>query len=294
MPVFSAYDGTELACRELGEGPPLVCLPGGPMQDSIYLGDLGGLSAHRRLIMLDLRGTGRSAVPENPASYRCDRLVDDVEALREHLGLDRLDLLGHSAGTNLAVLYAARHPKRVGRLALITPSVGALGITVTGEMRIRTARSRRDEPWFPEAFAALEELVAGRAGADTFQAIAPFWHGRWDEAARAHRAAEDGQRNAEAAAVFAAEGAFDPVGTREAIARLASPVLVLAGEVDLNSPPPAMAELSALFPHAQLVVQPGAGHFPWLDDAKQFAATTEAFLSQGTTSTTPIPKGRPS
>lgn len=279
MSAFSAYDGTKLACRVLGEGPPLICLPGGPMQDSVYLGDLGGLSAHRRLIMLDLRGTGRSAVPEDPASYRCDRLVDDVEALREHLGLDRLDLLGHSAGTNLAALYAARHPERVGRLALITPSVAAVGITVTGDVRVETARLRQDEPWFPEAFAALEALVAGRAGADTFQAIAPFWYGRWDEAARAHRAAEDGQRNADAAAVFAAEGAFDPAATRAALARLASPVLVLAGEADLNSPPPAMAELSGLFPHAELVVQPGAGHFPWLDDADRFMATTEAFLT---------------
>uniref|UniRef100_A0AAU2ACU3 Alpha/beta hydrolase n=1 Tax=Streptomyces sp. NBC_00093 TaxID=2975649 RepID=A0AAU2ACU3_9ACTN len=279
---FTAYDGTELACRVLGEerdGPPLVCLPGGPMQDSVYLGDLGGLSAHRRLITLDLRGTGRSAVPQDPASYRCDRLVADVEALREHLGLDRLDLLGHSAGTNLALLYAARHPERVGRLALITPSVLALGITIAGDVRVATARLRRDEPWFPEAFAALEALVAGQASADTFQAIAPFWYGRWDEAARAHRAAEDRQRNDEAAAVFASEGAFDPAATRAALARLASPVLVLAGEVDLNSPPPAMTEIPGLFPHAELIVQPGAGHFPWLDDAKQFAATAEAFLS---------------
>lgn len=279
MSVFSAYDGTKLACRVLGEGPPLICLPGGPMQDSVYLGDLGGLSAQRRLIMLDLRGTGRSAVPEDPASYRCDRLVDDVEALREHLGLDRLDLLGHSAGANLAVLYAARYPERVARLALITPSVMAVGITVTGDVRVETARLRRDEPWFPEAFAALKSLVAGRAGADAFQAIAPFWYGRWDEAARAHRAAEEGQRNDDAAAVFATEGAFDPAATRTALARLAAPVLVLAGEFDLNSPPPATAELSALFPHAEPVVQPGAGHFPWLDDADRFVATTEAFLT---------------
>jgi proline iminopeptidase len=83
------------------------------MQDSIYLGELGGLSAHRQLIMMGPRGSGQSATPEDAASYRCDRLVDDVEALREHLDLDPLDLLSHSAGTNLAALYVGRHPEQV-------------------------------------------------------------------------------------------------------------------------------------------------------------------------------------
>jgi pimeloyl-ACP methyl ester carboxylesterase len=77
---------------------------------------------------------------------------------------------------------------------------------------------------------------------------------------------------------FGAEGAFDPKATRAALARLAAPVLVLAGEVDLNSPPRAMAEYAELFTHARLVIQPGAGHFPWLDDPDQFVATTAAFL----------------
>ncbi|HEY4849586.1 MAG TPA: alpha/beta fold hydrolase [Streptosporangiaceae bacterium] len=84
-----------------GEGIPVICLPGGPMQDSVYLGELGGLSARRQLIVMDYRGTGQSGMPEDATSYRCDRLVDDVEALREHLGLDRLDLLAHYAGANL-------------------------------------------------------------------------------------------------------------------------------------------------------------------------------------------------
>ncbi|MFI7416412.1 alpha/beta fold hydrolase [Nonomuraea sp. NPDC049684] len=280
MDFFTAHDGVELACHAYGDGPPVVCLPGGPMQAAAYLGDLGGLSAHRRLIMADLRGTGRSAVPPDTASYRCDRLVDDVEALREHLGLDRMDLLAHSAGTNLAVLHAARHPERVGRLVLIAPSVAAVGITVTEEVRRETARLRAGEPWFPGAFAALEQVMSGQASRDAFRAIAPFWYGRWDETARAHKAAEDEQRNDEAAAVFAAEGAFDPDATRAALTRLASPVLLLAGETDLNSPPAAVAELAALFPHAELVVQAGAGHFPWLDDAGRFVATTSAFLRQ--------------
>ena len=118
MPRFHAADGTELAYHVRGAGTPLVCLPGGPGRASAYLDDLGGLSAHRQLIMLDTRGTGMSAVPADPASYRCDRLVEDVDALREHLSLDRLGLLGHSAGASVAAQYAANHQGRLGKLAL--------------------------------------------------------------------------------------------------------------------------------------------------------------------------------
>jgi proline iminopeptidase len=278
MTTFTAQDGTELAYHVYGDGAPVVCLPGGPMQDSVYLGDLGGLPAQRKLVVMDLRGTGQSAMPEDAASYRCDRLVDDVERLREQLELDRMDLLAHSAGANLAALYVQRHPDRVGKLALITPSVMAVGIPITTDLRRDIARLRRDEPWLPTAFAALEAIIAGKATSDSAQAIAPFWYGRWDDRARAHRAAEDEQKNTEAAAIFGAEGAFDPKSTRAALAGLAAPVLVLAGEVDLNSPPRAMAEYAELFAHARLVIEPGAGHYPWLDDPDQFVATTAAFL----------------
>lgn len=278
MPSFSAHDGTVLSYHVFGEGLPVICLPGGPMQDSVYLGDLGGLPAHRRLVMVDLRGTGQSAIPHDAASYRCDRLADDAEALREHLGLDQVDLLAHCAGANLAALYAARYPEHVGKLALITPSTMAVGITVTGEARREVALLRKDEPWFAAAFAALEAIMAGDATDDRWKAIDPFFYGRWDAAAQAHHAAQAGHRNDEAAAAFGAEGAFDPAATRAALAAFKAPVLLLAGETDLNTPPHAVTEYAGLFPDAELVVQPQAGHFPWLDDAHRFVATTAAFL----------------
>jgi len=206
MPYFCAHDGTDLAYHVFGEGIPVICLPGGPMRDSVYLGELGGLSAHRQLIVVDLRGTGQSAIPENAASYRCDRLVDDVEALREHLGLDRLDLLAHSAAANLAALYVTRYPERVSKLVLVTPSTKAVGIAASGEARREIALLRKDEPWFEAAFAALEAIVAGHATDDRWKAIEPFFHGRWDAAAQAHQAADDTQRNTEAVAAFGADG----------------------------------------------------------------------------------------
>ncbi|NNN31995.1 alpha/beta hydrolase [Streptomyces sp. S3(2020)] len=279
MPTFTTPDNTTLAYHATGDGPPLVCLPGGPMQASAYLGDLGGLTAHRTLIRLDLRGTGDSATPENPASYRCDRQVDDVEALREELGLDRLDVLAHSAGANLAALYTARHPDRVARLALITPSVYAVGITVTAEDRLSTARLRQSEEWFAPAYTALESLTTGRPAPDAWQTVAPFWFAHWDEQAKAVRAAEEEQRNDEAAGVYGSDGAFTPDATCPALAAFAAPVLVLAGEMDVAGPHPAMAEYAGLFPKADLVVQAGAAHFPWLDDAERFAAAMVSFLA---------------
>lgn len=281
MPSFAADDGTTIAYRVLGDGDggePVVCLPGGPMRAAAYLGDLGGLPRHRRLIMLDLRGTGASAKPSDPTSYRCDRLVADVEALRRHLGSDRLDLLGHSAGTNLAVRYAARHPERVGRLALITPSMAAVGIEATPEMRRAVAQRRAGEPWYADADAALDRIAGGQAANGDWETIAPLWYGRWDAAAQAHHAADASQRNEEAAAAFRAGGAFDPPATRAALARHPGAVLVLAGELDLNSPPPAVAAYAGLFPGAALVEQAGAGHFPWLDDAPQFVAAVAGFF----------------
>lgn len=278
MPVFSARDGTDLAYHVYGEGIPVICLPGGPMQDSGYLDELGGLSEHRQLILLDPRGTGQSGTPDDAGSYRCDRLVDDVEALREHLGLDQLDLLAHSGGTNLAVLYVVRHPERVRKLVLANPSTFAVGIAATTEDRLEIARLRKDEPWFGAAFAALEAIVAGQATDNSRKAIAPFFYGRWDAAAQAHQAAQDGHRNEEAAAAFGAEGAFDPDATRAALSSFNAPVLLVAGEVDLNSVPSVVAEFADVFPNGELVVVPGAGHFPWLDDAERFVATTATFL----------------
>jgi pimeloyl-ACP methyl ester carboxylesterase len=269
-----ARDGTKLAYHVAGDGRPLICLPGGPMQDSEYLGDLGGLSERLRLVRLDLRGTGQSETPEDISSYGCDRLVDDVDALREHLGLDRFDLLAHSAGANLAERYVIRHPECVRRLVLVTPSTMGVGIMPTSDVRREIIRRRADEPAYAQVSAAFEKVAAGQGTDDDWAAIVPFTYGRWDDAARAHHAAQ--RQNEPAAAAYAN---YTPDATRAALASVDLPVLVLAGELDLAGPPNAVAELAGLFPDATLVTQSGAGHIPWLDDPAWFTETVAAFLA---------------
>ncbi|MCQ4207059.1 alpha/beta fold hydrolase [Streptomyces longispororuber] len=277
MFTFTAPDGTALACHVRGSGPPLVCLPGGPMRASEYLGDLGGLTAHRTLHLLDLRGTGESAVPADEATYRCDRQVDDVEALRIRLGLERMDVLAHSAGGNLAAQYAARHPERIGRLVQVTSPQRALGCAASAQDRRDAAALRSHEPWFAAAYAEYEKLLAGRD--DATYLYDAFFYGRWDERAQAHAARTDAQTNERAEAVFASEGAFDPPATRAALARLVAPALLLAGELDGGPNPELVRRTAEFYPRGQVVVLPGAAHYPWLDDAESFVAAVEGFLA---------------
>lgn len=281
MPTFTAPDGTQLAYHATGEGEPLLCLPGGPMRASAYLGDLGGLSRYRRLIRLDLRGTGDSGVPADPATYRCDRQVGDVEALRAHLGLERVDLVAHSAGGDLALQYAAGYPRRVRSLTLVTGRARALGVDFTEEHRREAAALRKAEPWFEAAHEAYERVWAGSASDTDWDAIAPFFYGRWDEVAQAHAATDAEQTNEEAAELYASSGAFRPAEARAVVAAWGARVLLLVGALDSGPLPRVAAAIAELFPRVELTVQPDAGHFPWLDDPDAFSETVAGFLDRG-------------
>ena len=177
------YDGTQIGYGGRGVGPPLVCLPGGPGRAIEYLGDLGGLSRSRQLIMPGTRGTGESADASDPGSYRCDPLAGDVEALRAHVGLDRMDLLAHSAAGDLAMLYAAAHSQRVALLILLTPGLGTVGIEESEEQWRAALARRSGEPWYPDALAAIEKAEAGDDSAENRRGYMPFFYGRWDAGA---------------------------------------------------------------------------------------------------------------
>ncbi|HEY2792766.1 MAG TPA: alpha/beta hydrolase [Micromonosporaceae bacterium] len=121
MPTIYSYDFTKIFYEISGDGPPLVCLAGGPGADVRELGDLGGLARDRTVIFMDARGAGRSSVPHARATCAFTDQARDVEALRSELRLDRFDLLAHSAGTLTAQAYAAGYP-RLNHLVLVTPA----------------------------------------------------------------------------------------------------------------------------------------------------------------------------
>ncbi|MBC7375759.1 MAG: alpha/beta hydrolase [Frankiales bacterium] len=280
MSSLVAADGTRLAYVEVGEGPALVCLPGGPGRASAYLEDLGGLSAGRTLVRLDTRATGHSEVPADPASLRFDRLAADVEALRETLGLDQVDLLGHSAGCLVAQAWAAAHPDRVRSLTLVTPTDRLQGGNRSDVAAIRS--SRADEPWYAEAAEAQSALVDAPASQQQalVRATRPFFYGRWDERTQAHAATADRQSSKRAELGFGVDiESVDLAGMLSSLSSLQAPVLVVGGERDALTGVASVALVAGTFAHAQTVVLPGAGHFPWVDEPDAFRTAVTAFLA---------------
>ncbi|MGW4651661.1 alpha/beta fold hydrolase [Kitasatospora sp. NPDC004289] len=285
MPTFSSYDGTALHYELLGEGPPLLVLPGGPGMDLRYLGGLGGLTDRRRLVLLDPRATGRSAVPADRGTVAFTEQARDVEALRANLGLPAVDLLGHSAGCLIAQEYAAAHPGRLRRLVLVTPVGRAAREPDEAELAaLRAARS--GEPWYRDAAEAHRLLtgggLTGEAAAESGRRTHPFsWH-HWDDARQAEHRPEHGSPHAWLRAAYYA-GAATPADEERRLARLAAvrtPVLVLAGASDgLIGTAPARAA-AALYPHARLELMDRSGHRPWVEEPGRFVELVAGFLDQ--------------
>jgi pimeloyl-ACP methyl ester carboxylesterase len=277
----SAADGTRLAYTEVGEGPRLLCLPGGPGRASAYLEDLGGLSDERTLVLLDARATGRSEVPADPSTLRFDRLAEDVEAVRQHLGEDPLDLLGHSAGAIVAQAYAAVHGDRLRSLVLVTPSDSLQGGRREDVPAIRASRS--GEPWYAEAAdaaAALGDAPPSQQRA-LQRAVRPFLYGRWDERTQAHAASADRQMDRRAELGFGAgSDEVDVPALLRALGDLDVPVLVVGGERDAATGLDAVSAVAACFPRAETAVVPRAGHFPWVDEPEAFVRVVSHFLSE--------------
>ncbi len=117
---YAPVEGAALYYRDIGQGPPIIVLHGGPSFDHNYLlPDMGRLANAFRLIYYDQRGRGKSAEDVQPAEVNIQSEMDDLEALRAYFQLESVALLGHSWGGLLAMEYALRYPERVSHLILL-------------------------------------------------------------------------------------------------------------------------------------------------------------------------------
>ena len=153
--------GAGLFLREIGEGETLIVLHGGPDFDHSYLlPELDVLARSLRLVYYDQRGRGRSAEGVRAQDVAIASEIDDLDAVRRHLGLEQVAVLGHSWGGLLAAEYATRRPGRVSRLVLLNSAP----LSHAGLLLLREHLRRVRPPADQEALRALSASEAYRRG----------------------------------------------------------------------------------------------------------------------------------
>jgi pimeloyl-ACP methyl ester carboxylesterase len=287
--TFDAGDGRRLSWLRHGSGQPVVCVPGGPgMDPAAYFAtlDLPGCE----LAILAPRGTGASTPPHELEGYRIPGYVEDLEALRIYLGLERMSLLGSSHGGCVVLAYAIVHPQRVDRLV-----ISGAPPRMDAGFRAAVAAARRG---FVAAFtdgaerlAASDEAGAALAGVDAEEdrrRLLRVVLGR-------HVARLGFAQSAYLDGICAAPLNWDAPGVmftemRDGLdlladaGRVTSPALLIAGEWDVVVPPAITRLIAETLPTAQYVQLPDAGHFVEVEAHHAFTATASAFLNRNSRS----------
>jgi pimeloyl-ACP methyl ester carboxylesterase len=115
----------KLSVLSAGRGSPVVCLHGLGATKASFLPTVAALAAEWRVIAVDLPGFGESDKPLG-AAYDAPYFAGAVAALLDELGIDRAHLVGNSMGGRVAIEVGLLHPKRVGRIALLSPALAWL------------------------------------------------------------------------------------------------------------------------------------------------------------------------
>lgn len=284
MKSLRTRDGRMLAYRSVGAGPVLVCHPGGPGFSGLEFGELAGLADSSTLVLLDPRGTGNSDPPADTDGYTLDDFASDLDELREHLELERMNLFGFSHGGMVAMAYAASRPECTDRLVLGS-TLARIG-EAQQEEAARLMAARAGEPWYAEAAAALEAEGEGcfetpEQLEELCRAMAPMYFARWDEAARRLIEETTDIGNVDALRLFNAA----PPDLSAELGRITAPTLVIAGEEDFICGPASARELANGIAGARLVLLPGAGHWIFFEQRERFSEAVTAFLADGDRST---------
>lgn len=275
------HDDVQLHYRVSGQGPALIAHPGGPGTSAAFLGDLAGLDEVATIVWLDPRGTGPSTAPADAAAYTLADYAADVDAVRQHLGLDRVGLLGFSHGGMVAMQYAIDHSEHLSQLILLdtAPALDAVAME-----RVAAAMDRRQgEPWYAEVRPLLdadEAEVTDQEAMATMLAILPMYFHRWDETAERFTATLIGAGfHSRVGPAWAQEEAT--MDLRPELSSIAAPTLVVVGEDDFICDVVSAREMAEAIRGARLATIPEAGHFPWVEQPAAFRAALDQFLTEG-------------
>ncbi len=264
-------DGTRMR-----ERPVAFVIHGGPGSDhSGFKPGWSALADTMQLVYFDHRGQGRSARGD-PERYTLDENVEDMEALRRHLGLGPIVSLGTSYGGMVAMAHAARYPEAVSHLALmVTASHGGF---------IPRAQETLAERGTEEQKALTAKVWEGGFEDEAelkrfFRVMGPIYARRHDPAA-----AEDTLARA-IHAVEPLNRAFRPGGVlrrfdlRPLLPRITARTLIIAGAHDWICPPEFSEEIHRLIPGSEYVLFGASSHSLRVDEPERLFATLRRFVA---------------
>lgn len=273
--MYASINGCRLYYEVRGSGsPPILFLHGGPGLSSgdETLSWVGDLVEDHTCVHYDHRGNGRSDDPD-PETLTHAQMVADADALRAHLGLERVVVFGGSYGGYIGLEYALTHPDRVSHLVL--RGTAAWGGPPDEALDTAFARGVKADR------AELKRLFDGQVTSnDDYQAlfrlIYPLYSTKYDpsklEASMAGRYWHYMTHNR----VYGQERLkYD---LRDRLKDITVPTLVIAGRHDWITPPKYAEEIAAGIPGAELEIYEDAGHAVHTDVPERFFPRIREFI----------------
>ena len=278
--IFFDIDGASLVLDGLGmsERPIVFMIHGGPGSDHSSMKSRYALLAQKmQLVFFDQRGHGRSARGD-PGKYTLDENVEDLEALRLHLGAGSIVSLGASYGGVVAMAHAARYPEAVSHLILVG--------TISHCGYVQKAKARVAEIGTPEQIAMCDEMFGGKL--DTSEKLRHFFEVMGPLYSRKHDLKAGVGLGATLLSPEPFNMAHGPQGflrtfdLRPQLHRITARTLVLAGRHDWICPPEFAEEIQGLIPGSDLRIFEESSHTIGTDELQKSLDVVAGFLVYNT------------
>lgn len=232
-----------------GSGDAIVLIHGFPLARDIWDYQAQELARNALVIRPDLRGMGRSSVPEGP--YLMETLAGDIAAILDAIGVERASIAGHSLGGYVGMAFCRMYSERVARLALICSRLqGDTPQAAQGREELADRAER-------EGIGVVIDAYLPRLFAPSTFAAAP---------AVIARAREIARRNDARGAAAMLRGMAQRVDATDIAEELSMPVRIIAGSQDQVVPAVESDSMAAAFPNARLHRLEGSGHVPMMEE----------------------------
>jgi len=282
---YASVPGGKIYWRRFGTGgkTPLLTLHGGPGAAHNYLLSMQALADERPVIFFDQLGCGKADAPEDENVYTVQRAVDEVDAVREALGLQQVVLYGHSWGTLLATEYLCQG-RGVGVERLILGGAFAsIPQAVAGMQRLIASMPNG----FSAKLHALEE--AGKTGTPEYAALVQQFYDRFllrvpptpDAAASFEALGKSiAYRVLNGPNEFTIIGKIKDWDRRKDLKRITQKTLLTTGEFDEVTLDCHTTLRDGLGGKARLAVLSGCSHMTMVEKPEQYNALIRSFLAE--------------